>query len=196
MGSLEVSRVIDESRSGRQVLRDLATRRRIRRATHESLSLPERRGTVARERADACERAKDGGRVAGAARCVALRACERATRYPRGTTWARGVFTTRTGQIEYRRDLHPDAVGHLAVVIGDVPLVPERRPLVDLGDQPVRVHLHLVPHAPCCAPSPLPSFASSSSSRQLAPPPRLGKPATVASGGPTRTKYGRILAPG
>lgn len=130
-----------------------------------------------------------GRRTAGAwaTRCVARQACERATppRYRLD-----GVFTTRTGQIEYPRDLHPDAVGHLAIVIGDVPLVPERRPLVDLGDQPVRVHLHLVPHA-SLAPS-----SASSSSRQLAPPPRLGKLAAVASGGPTRTKYGRILAPG
>lgn len=100
---------------------------------------------------------------------------------------------TRTGQIEYRCDLHPDAVGHLAIVIGDVPLIPERRPFVDLGDQPIRVHLHLVPHA---------FFASSSSSssfRQLALPPRMGKLVTMASqasGGPMGTKYGRILALG
>lgn len=41
---------------------------------------------------------------------------------------ARGRVTRgggpRTGEIEYRRDLHPDAVGHLAIVVGDVPLVP------------------------------------------------------------------------
>lgn len=54
---------------------------------------------------------------------------------------------THTGEVEYRRDLHPDAISHFAIVIGDMPLVPESWPLVDLGDQPIRVHLHLVPHA-------------------------------------------------
>lgn len=79
---------------------------------------------------------RDARRPALRARCVAA-------------AYARPSYAreTRTREVEYRRDLHPDAIGHFAIVIGDVPLVPEGRPLVDLGDEPIRVHLHLVPHA-------------------------------------------------
>ena len=37
-------------------------------------------------------------------------------------------------------------------MVRDVPLIPERRPLVDLGNQSIRVHLRLVPHAPATSP--------------------------------------------
>jgi hypothetical protein len=103
--------------------------------SRRSLDPRRRRETIARVD-DAW--AKDGG-APGGQRVASQRACERfhgasVPRYHRGAG-SRGLFiTTRTGQIEYRRDLHPDAVGHLAIVIRDVPLVPERWPLVDLGD--------------------------------------------------------------
>ncbi|OAD51966.1 hypothetical protein WN48_03518 [Eufriesea mexicana] len=39
-----------------------------------------------------------------------------------------------TGQLEYRRNLHPNAVRHLAIVIRDMPLVPKCWPLINFGD--------------------------------------------------------------
>ena len=39
-----------------------------------------------------------------------------------------------TRQLEYRCNLHPNAVRHLAIVIRDMPLIPKRWPLIDFGD--------------------------------------------------------------
>lgn len=52
----------------------------------------------------------------------------------------------RTGEFEDRCYFHPNAVGHLAIVIRHVPLIPKRGPFVNLGYQTVRIHLHVVSH--------------------------------------------------
>jgi len=106
-----------------------------------SRSYPFAEGERQRE-SHASSRRMGEGRSAWAARCVARASDPLASACMRFD--AEGE---RTRKIEYVRDLHPDAVGHLAIVIGDVPLVPKSWPLVDFGDQLIRVHLHLVPHA-------------------------------------------------
>ena len=52
----------------------------------------------------------------------------------------------RTWKFKDRGDLHPNSVGHLSIVVRDVPLIPKSRSLVNFSYQAICVHFHLILH--------------------------------------------------